>query len=934
MKRIVHAFIGAALFAVLVLALDLHSVSVRWALANTNWSSFTYCLTGGSLCRGDYNRFTDYGINVLEFSGIDPSGSADSTAAIQAAIDCSFGTGMGCSSFTSGKVYIPAGVYKTTQPIFDDPPGNLRGKVSYVTSANSTVAATTALVLGGSDTTNGLYAGMQISGTDIQAGTFIASITDSKNIVMSQAGSGAASNVVITFNGAWSNSVGYAQNYIVSYNGIPWVSLDAGTNTGNTPSVSSTHWASTTITPTNGSVTPSLTGVAGLPSNAYGASLHPQFNNAPILWTSTGNGHTVSNLDIYASAALTGSAAQRYNCGLPPAGISGAVAGANGGAVVGGVGIAIPSGTNGASGTTIENVRITDVFASIMVGADGISATGSENYFRNVWNNNACIGIWFSTNEVFTNSVVDSHICGTIAYYAVVGGDVRISHGDTGACGSNGKTNSFTVGSTGSFSISGNNVTFNTTITLNGDGNDSYLTVCATAPSNIGMPLGSLFCNYNTWTMISSYYGVVPLILKAYNSSTQVATFQTLPMWGQQNFATLSATDLQADLTAVTTIYTAEQVTLFYGGNISADGLHIEVQVPPTLIADTYQAVGSATNTVRLQNIMLNYGPDETCSPYPCSAANLSTFLTAQSFPTFYVQTTNLTGRNISSAQGTNNIIIDVLNTKRFDFQQVGLKPNMRVSTNGGGPFTQYYYSWCGPAYGCGTWDVSPFVPIQNSDSKSMRTVGWTSGQAWGVRPALNSTPRITPTTLTTTMGCTGGPPLTCTLPAISPSANISYPLLSGDVFYSLGPDWNSGSLTHAFFHSSHKFYSYGQPLTTSNVTGLNWTYKGQSWVVYLCANAPGAVPGQCTANETALLGMMFPGLGVQFNCGTDCSNTDETYMVTGVYPGLGYITVLNANQDGGPNGLVGTKTTVYTCPSNCPVTQINQQLYSITEYP
>jgi hypothetical protein len=58
-------------------------------------------------------------INIGWF-GADPTGSADSAAAIQAAIDYGFNNNV-------PSIYCPAGTYKTTLPIFFDPPGNLRG---------------------------------------------------------------------------------------------------------------------------------------------------------------------------------------------------------------------------------------------------------------------------------------------------------------------------------------------------------------------------------------------------------------------------------------------------------------------------------------------------------------------------------------------------------------------------------------------------------------------------------------------------------------------------------------------------------------------------------------------------------------------------------------------------------------------------------------
>jgi Pectate lyase superfamily protein len=68
--------------------------------------------------RSNADRFNDYAINALEF-GADPTGSADSTAAIQAAIDYAF-------AHFFRTVFLPAGQYKTSASLYLDPPNNLR----------------------------------------------------------------------------------------------------------------------------------------------------------------------------------------------------------------------------------------------------------------------------------------------------------------------------------------------------------------------------------------------------------------------------------------------------------------------------------------------------------------------------------------------------------------------------------------------------------------------------------------------------------------------------------------------------------------------------------------------------------------------------------------------------------------------------------------
>ena len=128
-----------------------------------------------------------------------------------------------------------------------------------------------------------------------------------------------------------------------------------------------------------------------------------------------------------------------------------------------------------------------------------------------------------------------------------------------------------------------------------------------------------------------------------------------------------------------------------------------------------------------------------------------------------------------------------------------------------------------------------------------------------------------------------------------------------GNVPYSV-LDWNSGALSHLFAVSAHSFFSYGQDLTTANVPGLHWSYTGKSFVVNLDANSAS---------------WMFPGLVI----GLDNGDGNQNYMVTGVEPGLGYVTVFSLASDAysTANLLVGTKGATYVG------SMINQQRYSIT---
>jgi hypothetical protein len=89
---------------------------------------------------------------------------------------------------------------------------------------------------------------------------------------------------------------------------------------------------------------------------------------------------------------------------------------------------------------------------------------------------------------------------------------------------------------------------------------------------------------------------------------------------------------------------------------------------------------------------------------------------------------------------------------------------------------------------------------------------------------------------------------------------------------------------------------------TTITAPSVTWSYQAGSAVLYL---------------DATTIQWMFPGLGININNGGGGVN----YVVTGVYPYLGYVTVINATANAGAL-LAGTVGTNYSCSSSCTIGQ------------
>jgi hypothetical protein len=805
-----------------------------------------YVVTGGTACRTDSNRSVDNGVNILEY-GSDPTGNRDSTYAIQAANDYA-----AAENTNRRKIFCPAGVYKTTLPLFFDPPGNLRGAdgrhgPSYTSGATYVRNAT--VNFGGV-----AYISLQNSNV----------------------GNAPNSSPSYWRPFAWASGTTYAQNDIVSYSGIPWISLQNG-NTGNTPAVVSAYWAPTTIAPTNFTFGVSFIGDEGLGTgeNNRGCTIRSTFNNAVALWVGTGTGNEIKSIQI------TG----------PSGGYRGEQSSS-------GIGIAIAGGPSGANRTLIENTEVDNFYTLYQTGvnSDGL---GAETTFRKVAGSNCYNGIVIGETQNDINDAVEPSVSCTNNFVATHGPGISIFGGNVSTASS--QANFFTISNTSSLTAKkapGANFYVYTFTTILGSP-DRYIMHCKISIGN---------CVYNSFVILTEHFGVVPLIMTEWNSSTHSATFQTLNNWSAYYFQGANAateTDFQNEIQEVSIIYAAERLTTFTGSSFDVSAVHLEnPSACTTFIHDVSGFNGD--HGITLTGVRINYDPSDN-QWVGGTKAQLAWFYCQQSFPFVWIGAGcgNVFWQNsyVNQNAKSSPVIFDLASSCRFvstgnSLNGISfLNPVMRVTGYEGGyqALENGYISGGGEAmytagFGGGEWDQTPFrATAAGAPAQTLPpSVGLGMVPYVGYRPAPWAHPRIHGSTYRILGSVT------------SSNALGSYPTINGMTIYTV-LDWKAGSAK--FVQSAHEFDSYGQNLTTANIPTLSWEYKGQTFAVLA---------------DSGTLSWVYPGLGVTFNSLNGAGV--QHYEITGVFPRIsldngshaGYFTIINVQHDGPPFWLEGSKTSIF----------------------
>ncbi|MCW2284283.1 hypothetical protein M2320_002069 [Rhodoblastus acidophilus] len=601
-------------------------------------------------------------------------------------------------------------------------------------------------------------------------------------------------------------------------------------------------------------------GPTGRNHEGAGCVVRPNFNDGVAWWIGPGRGMTLKGVAILGPN-------KGYRCAQPAAGI--------------GVAISV-----GASLTHIEDTWVENFYTDYSEGAQGSPDLADSNTFVRPVAANACVGIHSAETQAYITSVYDMLNGATTAIMADIGTNIHVFGGNLSVTSA--KSNAFRISNVSALTPAPAGNLHNYTFTATIGSPDPY----------VGTPV------YNAYTIYTPDYGVIPVVLTAWNSITNLANFQIYPTWGHAFFGRLVATtisNISDELQAATTLYAAEMVTVIKGEQVSVNGAHIENPLAPTTLINSFSGFGANGRFSKLENIYFNYdasmaafAPENRPTP-----AQLALYYAQMAYPFINISNGSV---DISDTQFglSQPVLIDFANeaaTNTADLyvsRSLGAQFNERVVTSSGGWISYGQPTQTSSTYlGAGHFDRTPFLArLFNSQANGYRSTGFGQAPMWGFRPASYTRPCITPGQLSTLTGAlppiTGGPGRWA----------VNYPLLWGGQAYQLC-DWYVGSQPHYNLVSDHHFYSYGQTLPTND-----WSAQAGSFVVRVA--------------DTSLF---FPGLGVQL-----ATDVKETYIITGVYPGLGYITVGGYWNNGHSNihGALGTSYTGAT---------IGQEPYIITQW-
>lgn len=627
----------------------------------------------------------------------------------------------------------------------------------------------------------------------------------------------------------------------------------------------------------------------GYNGTAFGCRLHPNFNNTRAFVVGPGSHMKVSGI-----AVLGPNNAYHGNLNT------------------GGVGIGIAGGNGGAHHVIVENTNVQNFYKLYETDTNGACCLADANFFKSVSGGNGKYGIYLGGTQSFINRAeepnfndVEIAISDTFSHqFLITGGSLSPESS---------QNNSFGIsGTTGLTAANDGGITFTTTI----------------ASPDIYWPKV-----YNSFEIKTNDYGIVPATLDLWNAATSAAGLHITPEWvtsqyGRGNIA--GNTDFAAEVAAATKIYASERIKVVQGEGVTLDGVHVEHAFSCGTLYDL-TAVWQGTTRSTIRNLF--YGsdpghPNWIPSGNP-SDPHLAIFYCQQTFPWIHQSNTANNGR----------LELDGGDYGQTVFFQVGIatSPPLLIQVNPGivlsgrqmnniAPLNMQVYAidWSNYTevsvsgqvdtifYGAGDWDTNYFMPhglVDNGVCSVGLPIICTMLQGHLTVPFHGYHPKYAPN-LT--------PDIYRNI-STTPSVGLgTYPPIDCETTYR-SQAWST-TPNFLFRSASCPGWSWGKTLTDTPVgETVKWSYHGKSAVLML-------------TSSPRTLSWMFPGLGFKLLGGTgDGSGGADQYVVTGVFPALGYITASDAttadssnlNQTSGGGPLPGNVGQIFHCESSCSIVQI-----------
>lgn len=569
---------------------------------------------------------------------------------------------------------------------------------------------------------------------------------------------------------------------------------------------SETIFAGFAADPTNPAYSLALVKIGSGNHNGYGGRLRPLFDDDVAVKLGPGQGMMCHGLTVY------------WDVSSPYRGLQNP----------GSISFGVSGGSGGASRFAFRHCHALHGYKMFETGLDD-GALSDSGIFDSCSGENIVDGYVFGSSQSYIHTIINNRVNAKRILYTPFGHNINVVGGNWSGVSSRAAQFSITNISTVTATASGNGFTYSFTAEV-------------TSP-DADLEAGGV---YDDAVIDDAQFGLIPLSITGYNAGTNVISLSTPLGWSGfygQGTNLKTGSNLQTRIQAATTLGVGERLTPFAGNSISQSGtIHLENGSGYTRFLDT-SVVGFAGGTAisTFENVHANYdvalpvGNNETETTVKQKLQRSHRFVD--------LSQGGLIIDNMCFSQtvaGGASLVWPTSGNRIFQvrYPQLMHAPNVRCYPQQDA-FTNNYV---GPSSGAGDgeWYPNPFVPVSSLASADIafRTVGWNRTEHWGFFPAFDKTPRISPSQATTLQG---------TLPTFVTGGNISYPLLCGGQNYSIGsPAGTNGA--DRLICSTHNFYSYGQDLTTTNITSLAWSFYGGTRKLVVNSNA---------------FERLFPGLGI-----------------------------------------------------------------------